>query len=410
GIHLAALTPRRHDVRVLHQQVEPVQLETDADLVCLTFFSGFAEEAYRLADAFRARGKTVVVGGPHVTFWPDEAADHADSVVIGEAESVWEGLLLDAEDGKLQPRYVGEARPMEGLPTPRYDLLSDRFVVRRVVQATRGCPYTCSFCTVPGLQPGFRVRPVEEVLADVRYEEPGWNRWQRKVVWFWDDNLTVKRRWVKELLRGMIGLDRWWLTQASIDIVKDEELLDLMQQSGCIGIFLGIESLKSASLVEAGKRQNRVEDYRAAVDALHARGICVMAGFIAGFDNDDAEGIVDMADQMQAIGIDVPFLSVLTPFRGTPLFDKLEGEGRLRDVEWGHTNGYNVAFEPERMSAEELLAAHRKLWRRAFGPKRTAARLARARKLRPGAAMMSLTMNGFYGWKGLTGNLPRTAG
>lgn len=412
GIHLAGLACRHgpHDVRVVHQQVEPVPLDTDADLVCLTFFSGFADEAYRLAGAFRARGKNVVLGGPHVTFWPEEAAAHGDAVVTGEAESVWDELLDDAEAGRLKPRYAGESRPMAGLPRPRYDLLSPRFIVRRVVQATRGCPYTCTFCTVPGLQPGFRVRPVEEVLEDVRHVEPGWNRWQRKVVWFWDDNLTVKRRWVKELLRGMIGMDRWWLTQASIDIVKDEELLDLMEASGCIGIFLGIESLSADALAEAGKRQNRVAEYRDAVERLHARGICVMAGFIAGFDHDDAAGVVAMADELQGIGIDVPFLSVLTPFRGTPLFDRLEDEGRLRPVGWNHFNGYNVAFEPARMGAEELRRAHSQLWRRAFGPRRTAGRMARARRLRLGAALMSLTMNAFYGWKELTGNLPRDAG
>ncbi|MCK6506294.1 B12-binding domain-containing radical SAM protein [Myxococcota bacterium] len=407
GIHLAALCPPDVQVRVVHQQAGPVPLDTDADLVCLSFFTGFAHEAWRLAAAFRARGKRVVAGGPHATFWPEETLRHCDAVVLGEAESAWLTMLRDAERGRLQPVYRGEALPLSGLPTPRYDLLPDAFFVRRVLQATRGCPFSCSFCTVPGLQPGFRVRPVDQVLRDVAHEEPGWTWWQRKVAWFWDDNLLANRRWSRALLDGMKGMDRWWLTQASIDITRDPRLLDALADSGCIGIFLGIESLRADSLAEAGKRQNKVAEYRAAVDALHARGICVMAGFIAGFDHDDEHSIVAMADELLDIGVDVPFLSVLTPFKGTPLWDRLAAEDRLLlDRGWGHHNGYNVAFRPARTSPEGLLAAHRALWRRAFSPAHTARRLARTRALSPGAALMSATMNGFYGRKALTGNLP----
>ena len=413
GIHLAALTPPGHDVRVVHQQTLPpgdrtAILDTDAQLVALSFFSGFADEAWALAAALRARGKQVVAGGPHVSFQPDEALQHCDAIVVGEAEAAWPRLVHDAAAGRLRPRYDGSAAPLQGLPTPRYDLLPRRFFVPRVIQATRGCPFRCSFCTVPTLNPGFRTRPVADVLRDVAHEEPGWTWWQRKVAWFWDDNLTADRKYVKSLLRQMIPLDRWWLTQASIDICRDEELLDLMEQSGCIGIFLGIESLHAPSLRAANKRQNRVEQYAAAIEKLHARGICVMAGFIAGFDHDDAEGVVAMADQLQQIGVDVPFLSVLTPFAGTPLWDQLQAQGRLlEDRGWPFYNGYNVAFQPQLMSPDQLYQAHRELWRRAFSPRAVAARMARARgQLRTGAFLMAGTMNAFYGGKRLAGNLP----
>jgi radical SAM superfamily enzyme YgiQ (UPF0313 family) len=410
GIHLAALTPARYPVRVIHQQVQPLDFETDADLVAISFFSGFADEAYRLADEFRARGKRVVMGGPHVTFWPDEALAHCDAVVIGEAESVWERMLEDAAAGALQRRYQGEPRSLAGLPTPRYDLLPDAFFVKRVVQATRGCPFSCSFCCVPAMNPGFRVRPVDEVLRDVAYDdfEP-W--WQRKVVWFWDDNLTAKREYIKALLRAMRPLKRWWLTQASMDIAEDRELLDLMAASGCIGVFFGIETFGARSLASAHKPQNQVARYRRAIAALHQRGICVMAGFVAGFDGDTPESIVAMADGLYEIGVDVPFLSVLTPYRGTALYDQLEREGRLlpRSASQFY-NGYNVAFEPALMRADELLAAHRALWQRAFSPGHVARRLARAaRTLRPGALMMATAMNGFYGLKRLRSNAPSVA-
>ncbi len=169
-------------------------------------------------DDFTELGKTGDAGGPHATFWPDEALNHFDAVVIGEAESVWAaGACRMPSAARCSRSISGSRASLDGLPTPRYDLLSAGFFVRRVIQATRGCPFFCSFCSVPSVNPGFRVRPVAEVVRDIQYDDfPHW--WQRKVVWFWDDNLTAKRAYIKELLRAMIPLKKWWLTQASMDI------------------------------------------------------------------------------------------------------------------------------------------------------------------------------------------------
>ncbi len=328
-------------------------------------------------------------------------------MVCGEAESVWAELLADAEQGTLKPRYVGVPQALDGLPTPRYDLLSPGFVIRRVIQATRGCPFHCAFCSVPAVNPGFRTRPVAEVIRDIEYNDfPHW--WQRKVVWFWDDNLTARRPYIKELLRAMLPLKKWWLTQASLDIARDPELLDLMRDSGCIGVFLGIESFGEASLKEAFKTQNKAIQYQESIRIIHQHGIAVMAGFIAGFDGDTPASIVDMADKLAEIGVDVPFLSVLTPYKGTPLYDRFEAEGRLLpERDWRAFNGYNVAFQPAAMSPDELLAAHRALWRKAFSPAQILRRLwGGLFSLRPGALLLSLAMNGFYGLKALRGNAP----
>lgn len=407
GIHLAALTPPQHQVRVFHQQLDAISLDTDADLVALSFFTGFAPEAYRLARQFKQRGKCVVAGGPHATFWPDETLRFCDAVVIGEAETVWADLLADAERGALQRQYIGQPAPLDGLPTPRYDLLSKNFFVRRVVQATRGCPFLCSFCSVPSVNPGFRMRPVEEVIRDIQYDDfPLW--WQRKVVWFWDDNLTAKRPYIKDLLRAMIPLKKWWLTQASMDIAKDEELLDLMEKSGCIGVFLGIESFGEESLKSANKRQNKVAYYKECIEKLHAHGIAVMAGFIAGFDGDTPQSIIEMADRLNEVGVDVPFLSVLTPYKGTALYNEFEAQERLLDGRgWQFYNGYNVAFQPQGMTPAELLQAHRQLWKRAFSPRYVLKRWLRSGlRLHFGALLLTLAMNGFYGLKALRNNLP----
>jgi len=251
------------------------------------------------------------------------------------------------------------------------------------------------------------MRPVEEVIRDIAYNDfPRW--WQRKLVWFWDDNLLANRRYAKDLLRAMIPYRKWWLTQASIDIAEDEELLDLMQASGCIGIFLGIESFSRKALDQAHKKQNQIDAYRRCIDILHRRGICVMAGFIAGFDGDTYQSIVEMSDQLYNVGVDVPYLSILTPFKGTPLYKSLDAAGRLLQHRgWEFYNGYNVAFSPSEMTPSDLVRAHRALWARAFSLRQCFGRGARSiLKLRLGALMMALCMNLFYGLKAARRNLP----
>jgi radical SAM superfamily enzyme YgiQ (UPF0313 family) len=407
GIHLAALTSQDHDVRVIHQQVQPIPDETNANLVAISFFSGFAPEAYRIAHHFKKQGKTVVMGGPHVTFSPEEALAFCDAVVIGEAESVWENLLSDAERGVLKRCYIGKPGELCTIPTPRYDLLEPSFVIPRVIQATRGCPFSCTFCSVPVINPGYRTRPIDAVLKDIEYDAfPHW--WQRKVAWFWDDNLTINRNYVKGLLRAMIPLNKWWLTQASMDIAKDRELMELMQASGCIGVFLGIESFGEETLKKANKLHNKIKNYRECIKTLHQHGIAVMAGFIAGFDGDTTKSIVEMADRLMEIGIDVPFLSILTPYKGTALFDRLVEENRIiAERGWEFYNGYNVAFQPEGMWPGQLIVAHRRLWKRTFSLPNVTTRLVRhIPTLRPGSLLLTLAMNSFYGLKAWRGNTP----
>lgn len=407
GIHLAAITPSKHQVRVFHQQVDKIDMNTDADLIAISFFSGFAMAAYELATGFRKKGKILVAGGPHVTYCQHEALRYFDAIITGEAENMWPVLLDDVENGTLKQEYKGTPCDMQDLPTPRYDLLPSTFFIKKVIQATRGCPFSCSFCTVPSLNPGFRLRPVKDVIRDASYDRfEYW--WQRKIVWFWDDNLTIKRPYIRQLLQEMITLKKWWLTQASMDIAKDPELLDLMKASGCIGVFLGIESFGIDSLSDANKRQNKIAHYATAVKAIRKRGIAVMAGFIAGFDHDDEKSIVQMADQLMEIGIDVPFLSIMTPFRGTPIRTKLEQEGRiLKDRNWNFYNGYNVAFQPRQLTAAQLLMAHRSLWKKSFSPLYAFKRILRgALRLRWGAFLLSLFMNSFYCYKRIRKNYP----
>jgi radical SAM superfamily enzyme YgiQ (UPF0313 family) len=244
-------------------------------------------------------------------------------------------------------------------------------------------------------------------MADVAYNDfKYW--WQRKIVWFWDDNLTINRPYARQLLTALVPYNKWWLTQASMDIAKDPDLLDLMQASGCIGVFFGIESFGQESLKDAHKQQNKAEQYAERIAALHKRGIGVMAGFISGFDGDSPTTIKAMAQRLYEVGVDVPFLSILTPFRGTAAYQKIVKEKRiLRHKGWEYYNGYNVAFVPKQMTPQELLEAHRALWREAFSVKYTVLRIGRsARYLRWGAFLMCLFMNIFYCLKRVRGNEP----
>ena len=407
GIHLAALTPKEYQVELIHQQTNQPPTHTDADIVAISFFSGFAPEAYRLARQYREKGKTVVGGGPHVTFAEEESLKFFDTIVIGEAESVWAELLKDFESRKLKSKYYGEPTNLSEIPTPRYDLLPNDFFIKRVIQATRGCPFSCSFCTVPTLNPGFRTRPVDKIIDDILWNDfKHW--WQRKIVWFWDDNLTINRKFAHSLLEAMITHKKWWLTQASMDVSKDQKLLALMKKSGCIGIFFGIESFGQESLAEAHKQQNKAGRYKESINALHDHGICVMAGFISGFDGDTPTSIKEMAKKLYQVGVDVPFLSILTPFRGTVAYKRYVKEKRMISSRgWEFYNGYNVTFQPKNMSPEELILAHRELWREAFSLKYSFLRVARsARYLRLGAFLMCLFMNTFYCLKRMRGNVP----
>jgi radical SAM superfamily enzyme YgiQ (UPF0313 family) len=410
--HLAALAPDWCEVTLHHEQVRPVNVEQDVaqgvQLAALTFPTGFALHAYRLADDYRRHGIPVVMGGPHVTFLPEEALRHADAVAIGEAEVTWPQLLRDFRAGRMWRVYrTDQVHRLAGLPLPRYDLIEPAFAVPHVVQATRGCPYHCKFCATATINPGFRMRPVDEVIRDI--VTPRFSGWlQNKLVWFWDDNLTANRRYAKSLLHEMIPLRKWWLTQASLDLTEDEELLKLMHASGCVGVFLGIETLDADALASVSKQHNRVSHYRQAIRKLHDHGIAVMAGLMMGFDTDTRASLDSLLDQVRELEIDAPFLSVLTPYYGTQLYDEmLQSDRILLERDWTYYAGYGVSFRPAQLTVRELEAAHARLWQALYAPPAALARWWHGlMALRPGALVLSTALNGHYGLSRLTGNVP----
>lgn len=359
---VAALTPSGIDVRIIDESIEPIDFAAEVDLVGITSMTALAPRAYAIADAFRARGVPVVMGGMHPSAVPEEALEHADSVVIGEAEGQWPRLVEDFQAGRMQRIYRGKQRyPLAGLPQPRRDLWDPaRYLVPNTVQTTRGCPFACSFCAVSQFfGRTFRHRPVEEVVREVASLPGG-------PVGFVDDNIIASAAYARKLFRALIPLNIRWFSQGSLNLADDEELLDLAARSGCVGMFIGLESLTQANLECLGKRVNRVERFRGAIEKIHRFGIAVEGAFIFGLDNDDAGIFKRTVDFARRCRLEAAQFSILTPLPGTPLFRELKEQGRIMNKDWSRYNFANVVYRPVSMPAERLQEGFRWAWRKFY--------------------------------------------
>jgi len=347
---LAALTPPDIEVKITDENVDPIDFEEDVDLVGVTGMVMHAPRAYKIAQRFRQRGIPVVMGGPHASSLPSEAKEHVDAVVIGEAENVWEGLLEDFKRGCLKPFYQAAAFcTMEGLPFPRLDLLrKNAYMTINCAQTTRGCPHRCDFCHVTHFfGKTYRCRPVDEVIEEVK-------RLEGDFLVFIDDNIAGNRRYAKELFLRLKPLKKQWASQASMTLTRDPELLRLAAESGCVSLFIGVESLSSENLKDVNKSFNQAHQLEEAMKALHDHDIMVLAGFIFGLDHDD-EGVFERTLRFcERNRIELPSFFLLTPLPGTALFQRMEAEGRLLHKDWAQYNGATVVFKPRLMTEETL--------------------------------------------------------
>ncbi len=351
---VAALTPPEHDVSITDETVEALDLNEPVDLVGIGAMSTYIPRAYEIADIYREKGVPVVMGGIHVSLMSDEALQHADAVVVGEAENVWHKVLKDAEQGTMRGIYKSD-RPadMARIPMPRLDLLKrDLYMTANSLQTTRGCPFSCDFCSVTEFFGNtYRFRPVEQVTAEVQHLKDKFNA---KFVAFVDDNIVGNKKYAKELFRALIPLNIKWGSQGSLTMAKDDELLKLAQKSGCVSMFIGIESLSESTLKAANKKFNKVTDYEESIKKIHDHGIMINGGFIFGFDTDD-EGVFERTVRfVEKNNITLPTYHVLTPLPGTQLFFKLKEQGRIFDYDWSKYNSGNVVFTPKLMPPETL--------------------------------------------------------
>jgi len=358
---LAGMTP--DDIDLGYFEVDDIAefpgLPDDYDVIAISSFTAQMKDAYVLADQFRAQGKRVILGGLHVTARPDEARQHADSIIIGEGEPSWPGLIDDLKKGELREVYDSRATPFDlaDAPMPRYDLLDPERYNRLTVQTQRGCPFDCEFCAASiRLSPQFRVKPVAKVIAEIRRIK---EIWPKPFIEFADDNTFANKKHAKRLVRALIPEHIKWFTETDISVARDSELLALMRDSGCAQVLIGLESPTLAGLTGIEQKSNwkarQLDGYYAAINKIQSYGITVNGCFVMGIDRTGPESFQQVLDFVRDSGLYEVQVTIQTAFPATPLYDRLQASGRLIDeTAWELCTLFDVNFRPDCMTVEEL--------------------------------------------------------
>ncbi len=365
---VAALTPDDIEVEYLEIDALPErQLSDDFDLVAISSFTAMIDDAYALADRYRAAGVPVVLGGLHVSLMPDEAAAHADAIVVNGAEGAWPQLIEDLRAGRLQKRYSGLRSGVfapEVYAQPRFDLLRGRPYNRITVQTSRGCPHDCEFCAASlRITDRYQQKPVALVIDEIKAARDVVDHPFFELA---DDNTFVNKKWSKQFLKAVRPLNIHWFTETDISVADDDELLDLLAESGCRQILIGLESPNARSLDGVDTRhwkRRHLDRYLESVEKIQSRGVTVNGCFVIGLDGDTENSFEELRDYIVASKLLEVQVTVPTPFPGTPLYHRLRREGRLlRERFWDRCTLFDVNFQPKNMSVETLEAGLRWLF------------------------------------------------
>jgi radical SAM superfamily enzyme YgiQ (UPF0313 family) len=368
---VAGLTPSDVDVKFYDDRMEAIQFDKPTDLVAISVETYTARRAYQIASEYRRRGVPVVMGGFHATLVPDEVAEYADSVVVGEAEGVWPTVIDDYRHGREKARkfYRQPTRPsLKGLRPNRDIFRGKRYLPIGLVEAGRGCHFKCEFCAVQTIFGATQTRrPVDEIIAEIERIK---REFGRSLFFFVDDNITSNLAQAKEFFRALIPCNIRWVSQSSINAAHDEEFLDLLVRSGCKGVLIGFESLDPANLKDMNKSFNTMRGgFDVALSNLKRHGVRVYGTFIFGYDRDTPESFEKSVAFAQEHGLYIAAFNHLTPFPGTPLYARLEAEGRMLYERWWLDERYSynrIPFKPKSMDHEDLrlncLAARRRFY------------------------------------------------
>lgn len=349
---IAAATPPEWEVALCDDHSERIDFDSDADLIALTAMTPQAPRAYEIAAAFRSRGKSVVMGGFHASNLPDEALAHVDTVVEGEGEAVWPRLLADFSQGRLQRLYKPDAMMnMADIPVARRDIFNGKgYLLTNTIQTTRGCPFDCEFCSVTAFYGrNYRKRPVDQVLAELQEL-----RKANSFIFFVDDNLVADRKYALPLFQGMKGMGLKWLSHAPIDFAGDRELMRAAGESGCLGMFVGFESLSQESLSAMGKVTNRAQSFMADARTFRDNGIGILGSFVLGYDGDTPEIFPKLLRFCEDARLEAAIFPLLTPYPGTAVRRRLEAEGRIISSDWRDYDMEHINFQPKGMTVRQL--------------------------------------------------------
>ena len=347
---LKGLTPPGHEVRIIEEEINNIDLDQECDLVAISCMTANSRRGYNLCHEFKKRGKTVVIGGVHPTILPDEAMQHADSVVVGEAEGVWETLLDDFQKNNLKRKYCNPLPDLKKYVPKDFSKITRKRLFHVIpIITSRGCPYDCDFCCVTNLF-GKQIRhvPVENIVRDIK--ESG-----AKTFIFLDDNIIGQTKYAKELFKAIKPLKIKWVGQASLSLlVSDKELLQLAAESGCKSLFIGIESVSEQQLQTMPKAINKIEQLEKAIKNVKKMGILVHASMIFGFDNDTKEIFNESVRFLIKNRVSTASFNVLTPYPGTKVYEDLKNENRLITADWRYYDHNTVVFKPRNMTPYEL--------------------------------------------------------
>ena len=371
---LAGMTPAKHWVRYFEvPDVYPAGgLPSGLDLAAISSYSAQIDEAYELSRRFRAQGVPTVMGGPHVTALPDEAMAQCTAVVAGEGEATWLQVLEDAERGKLKPIYRAgpDAFDMAAAPMPAFELLDIAKYNRLTVQTSRGCPHRCEFCASSVmLTDRYKQKPAAKVLAEIARIREIWNQ---PFIEFADDNSFVDHAYWKELLPALKGQGLRWFAETDLSVANDGELLDLMRETGCAQVLIGLESPTGTGLqgleLRSDWKARHFECYREAIQTIQAHGITVNGCFVIGLDGHGADIFDRVFDFVEASGLYEVQVTIQTAFPGTPLYARLQREGRLLEPRnWKKCTLFDINYKPAHMTIQELGAGFKDLVVRLYG-------------------------------------------
>ncbi len=358
---LAGLTPEDDwEILVRDEHIESSEVDVDVDLVGIQTYISCANRSYELAERWRSRGAKVVLGGLHPTSLPDEAAPHADAIVLGPAETVWADLLDDFNRGKLRKVYRGRSEGSAALaPLPRRDLMNQRgYLIRHTMVTSRGCPHSCDFCYKSSFwgPTYYEQRPMAQIERELETVDDG-------LVFFLDDNLLANRRHARALFQVLRGSGIVWQAAASLDVTRDPGYLEEAYDAGCRSLFVGFESISAENMRGNNKKVNVMTDYAAACRRFHEAGIMINGSFVFGFDGDGPDVFERTAEFAIENKILTATFHILTPLPGTRSFQRLEEQGRILHRDWDYYDTDHAVFRPLGMSPEELEAGHKQAYR-----------------------------------------------